>query len=119
MVNLMQSVVELGTAQRAKRLRRPVAGKTGTTNDYTDAWFIGFTPSLTCGVWIGYDKKKSLGRGETGARAALPPWVDFMEKAVKDKPVETFAPVALPQKPVLQRVDTADEASGNGETAPE
>lgn len=119
MVNLMQSVVELGTAQRAKRLRRPVAGKTGTTNDYTDAWFIGFTPSLTCGVWIGYDKKKSLGRGETGARAALPPWVDFMEKAVKDKPVETFAPVALRQKPVLQRVDTADEASGNGETAPE
>jgi penicillin-binding protein 1A len=119
MVSLMQSVVELGTAQRAKRLRRPVAGKTGTTNDYTDAWFIGFTPSLTCGVWIGYDKKKSLGRGETGARAALPPWVDFMEKAVKDKPVETFAPVTLPQKPVLQRVDTADEASGDGETAPE
>ena len=118
MVSLMQSVVELGTAQRAKRLRRPVAGKTGTTNDYTDAWFIGFTPSLTCGVWTGYDKKKSLGRGETGARAALPTWVDFMERAVKDKPVETFAPVTLPQKPVSQRVDTADDASGDGETAP-
>jgi penicillin-binding protein 1A len=118
MVSLMQSVVELGTAQRAKRLRRPVAGKTGTTNDYTDAWFIGFTPSLTCGVWIGYDKKKSLGRGETGARAALPTWVDFMERVVKDKPVETFAPVTLPQKPVSQRVDTADDASGDGETAP-
>jgi penicillin-binding protein 1A len=119
MVSLLQSVVEFGTAQRAKRLRRPVAGKTGTTNDYTDAWFIGFTPSLTCGVWVGYDKKKSLGRRETGARAALPLWMDFMERAVKDKPVETFAAVALPEKPLLQRVDTADDASGDGETTPE
>jgi penicillin-binding protein 1A len=62
MVDLLRSVVEVGTAQKAKSLQRPVAGKTGTTNNYTDAWFIGFTPSLTCGVWVGYDKKQVHGQ---------------------------------------------------------
>jgi penicillin-binding protein 1A len=71
-----------------------VAGKTGTTNDFTDAWFMGFSPSMTCGVWIGFDEKRSLGNKETGARAALPVWIDFMTAAIaKDKPAHEFAPV--------------------------
>lgn len=119
MVELLQGVVQFGTAQRAKSLRRPIAGKTGTTNNYTDAWFIGFTPSLTCGVWVGYDKKRPLGKGETGARAALPIWIDFMQQVLKDKPAESFAGPSLPAPTVPQPVDTADDASGDGETTPE
>lgn len=119
MVSLLQSVVELGTAQNAKVLHRPVAGKTGTTNDYTDAWFIGFTPSLACGVWVGYDKKKSLGKGEIGARAALPVWIEFMQRVLKDKPVETFAKFSPPERPLAERTDTADDAEGDGEKPPE
>ncbi len=65
-------------------MNHPVAGKTGTTNDYTDAWFIGFTPSVTCGVWIGFDEKKHLGDNETGGHAALPIWIDFMRTVVAD-----------------------------------
>jgi penicillin-binding protein 1A len=118
MVGLLEGVVELGTAQKAKVLQRPVAGKTGTTNNYTDAWFIGFTPSLTCGVWVGYDKKKPLGRGETGARAALPIWIDFMERVLKDKPIQTFAGLDLGAK-LPENVDTPDDAAGNGEAPPE
>ena len=71
-------------------LHRPVAGKTGTTDDCTDAWFIGYTPSLICGVWVGFDEKKSLGKKETGAEAALPIWIEFMQTILKDKPVEEF-----------------------------
>lgn len=82
MVSLMQSVVQFGTASAALKLRHPVAGKTGTTNDYTDAWFMGFSPSLTCGVWIGFDEKKGLGPKETGGEAALPVWIDFMRVAL-------------------------------------
>ncbi len=119
MVSLLQSVVELGTAQNAKVLHRPVAGKTGTTNDYTDTWFIGFTPSLACGVWVGYDKKKSLGKGETGARAALPIWIEFMQRVLQDKPVEAFVKFSLPEKPLTEKTDTPDDAQGDGETPPE
>lgn len=119
MVDLLRSVVEVGTAQRAKSLQRPIAGKTGTTNNYTDAWFIGFTPSLTCGVWVGYDKKRSLGKGETGARAALPIWMRFMERVLKDKPVEEFGELSLPEKLAREKLDTPDDASGDGETTPE
>jgi penicillin-binding protein 1A len=78
MTNLMQGVVQRGTAAAAAKLEWPLGGKTGTTNDYTDAWFTGFDPDLTAGVWIGYDDKKPLGPGETGAQAALPIWIDFM-----------------------------------------
>ena len=90
MVALLQSVVEEGTARRARVLDRAVAGKTGTTNDYTDAWFIGLTPSLTCGVWVGFDRKRSLGRGETGGRAALPIWIEFIRRATRQKAAEEF-----------------------------
>ncbi|HYX54145.1 MAG TPA: PBP1A family penicillin-binding protein [Candidatus Limnocylindrales bacterium] len=78
MVSLLQGVVLHGTAAPARKLNHALAGKTGTTNDYTDAWFIGFSPSMTAGVWVGYDEKKTLGDNETGGHAALPIWIDFM-----------------------------------------
>lgn len=90
MVSLLQGVVRSGTATAALQLKREVAGKTGTTNDYTDAWFIGFSPSVTCGVWIGYDEKKTLGPKETGGEAALPVWIDFMRVALADKADDHF-----------------------------
>jgi len=102
MINLMQGITERGTAAKAKSLGRPVAGKTGTTDKHTDAWFIGFNPSLACGVWVGFDVKKSLGAGETGARAALPIWIDFFQEVLKDKPVEYFP---IPSNIVFRRID--------------
>ncbi len=77
---LMRGVVKSGTGWRAKYLKAPIGGKTGTTDDYTDAWFIGFSPSVTIGVWVGFDIKKKLGDQETGSRAACPVFVKFMEK---------------------------------------
>ncbi len=90
MVDLMQEPVRSGTATKAQELKRPVAGKTGTTNDFTDAWFIGYTPTLTAGVWIGFDEKVTLGDKETGGKAALPMWIDLMKEVYKDKPPEPF-----------------------------
>jgi penicillin-binding protein 1A len=90
MVDLMQEPVRAGTATKAKELKRPVAGKTGTTNDFTDAWFIGYTPTLTAGAWIGFDEKVTLGDKETGAKAALPIWMDFIREVYKDKAIEEF-----------------------------
>jgi len=78
---LLRAVVEEGTAQRAKELKRTLYGKTGTTNEYTDAWFIGFDDRLIVGVWVGRDDHKPIGVKETGARAALPIWIEFMKKA--------------------------------------
>lgn len=89
--NLMESVIQQGTGQRARVLNRPVAGKTGTTNDLKDAWFIGYVPQLVATSWVGYDQERSLGRQETGARAAAPAWVAFMQEAVKGLPVEHFS----------------------------
>ena len=87
---VMQDVVESGTGMRVKSIGRPVAGKTGTTDDTRDAWFIGFTPSLVIGVWVGFDQERPLGKQEVGGRAAAPIWLYFMEKALKDTPVEVF-----------------------------
>jgi penicillin-binding protein 1A len=92
MTHLLQGVVQHGTGQRAKVLGRPVAGKTGTSSDYSDAWFIGYTPSLLTGVWVGFDDKTSLGKNETGSRAALPIWISFMDQALKNIPIETMEP---------------------------
>ncbi len=86
MVSLLQGVVQHGTAAAAKRLNHPLAGKTGTTNNFTDAWFIGFSPSVTCGVWIGFDEKRQLGENETGGTAALPIWMEFMRSAIAAAP---------------------------------
>ncbi len=84
MVNLLQGVAIRGTAAKAAELEWPIGGKTGTVDDYTDAWFIGFDPNITVGVWVGYNEKKPIGRNETGGAAALPIWIDFM-KAYIDK----------------------------------
>jgi penicillin-binding protein 1A len=81
----------------ASLLQYPLAGKTGTTNDFTDAWFIGFSPSTTAGVWVGYDEKKSLGPKETGARAALPIWMDFMKIALAGRDPGSFQPEPAPR----------------------
>lgn len=88
--NLMQSVVASGTGHRASIIGRPVAGKTGTTNDSKDAWFVGYIPQLVTGVWVGYDQERSLGAGGSGGQAAAPIWAEFMQKSVSLLPVEDF-----------------------------
>src|SRR5271168_224064 len=87
MTAMLEDVVQFGTATKAKELKRPLAGKTGTTSDFTDAWFMGFSPSLTAGVWMGNDDNSvPLGNKETGAKAALPIWMEFMKEVYADKP---------------------------------
>jgi penicillin-binding protein 1A len=88
--SLMEGVVERGTGQRARALKRPLAGKTGTTNQAKDAWFVGFSTELVAGVWIGYDEPMALGWGESGAQTALPAWVSFMKAAHEGHPVTEF-----------------------------
>jgi len=85
-------------------MKYPVGGKTGTTNDFTDAWFLGFSPSITCGVYVGFDDHRTLGPKEEGARVALPIWLDFMEQVVKDRPVEDF-----PHSPLLTSPEQVNE----------
>jgi len=99
--NLMESVVRNGTGFRAKALGRPVAGKTGTTNDLKDAWFAGFVPQLVAVSWIGFDQERPLGKSETGSRAAAPAWVAFMQEAVKElEPVDFPVPDAIEFRPI-------------------
>lgn len=90
--SIMEGVVQRGTATRVKALDRPVAGKTGTTNDEKDAWFIGFTPDLVTGVFVGYDEPASMGSGATGGSLSAPIFLDFMQEALKDKPAVEFRP---------------------------
>jgi len=103
--DLLRGVVNhpRGTGRKARVLGRPVAGKTGTTNDQGDAWFIGFSPDIATGVWVGYDEKRVLGRGETGGRAALPIWIDFMKVALSSRPPRDFE---VPDGIVFARIDT-------------
>jgi penicillin-binding protein 1A len=111
MTSMLQGVVQHGTAFAANSMKLPLAGKTGTTNDFTDAWFVGFSPSISCGVWVGYDEKRSLGSKETGARTALPIWMEFMKVALAGNDAGTFQPVPeLPSTPVVQKLDTPDDA---------
>jgi penicillin-binding protein 1A len=100
MMVLLQAVVQHGTGIAAAQMKHALGGKTGTTNGYTDAWFVGFSPSVTCGTWIGFDNRQSLGEKETGARAALPMWMDFMKVAVADKPDEQFARPDAPKRQI-------------------
>ncbi len=88
--HMLRGVVERGTGRAAKALGRPIAAKTGTTNDYSNAWFIGFTPRLATGVWVGYDRPRSLGRDETGSRVAVPIWIAYMGKVLGDSPKDDF-----------------------------
>jgi penicillin-binding protein 1A len=98
MMVLLQAVTHYGTGAAAAALNHPLGGKTGTTNDYTDAWFVGFSPSVTCGTWIGFDDRQSLGAKETGAQAALPMWMDFMRAAIAGKDDEAFPAANAPKK---------------------
>jgi penicillin-binding protein 1A len=100
--HMLRGVVERGTGQAAKALGRPVAAKTGTTNDYSNAWFIGYTPRLATGVWVGYDRPRSLGKDETGSRVAVPIWVNYMGKVLGDSPKDDFP---VPEKVALVPVD--------------
>jgi penicillin-binding protein 1A len=88
--SFLEGVVQRGTATQASSLSKPLGGKTGTTNDYRSAWFMGFSPDLVVGVYIGFDDNRSLGKNETGSVAAVPIFVDFMGKALKDKPAKPF-----------------------------
>ncbi len=90
MMVFLKEVTRSGTGEAAAALNHPIGGKTGTTSDFTDAWFMGFSPSVTCGVWVGYDNRQSLGDKETGAKAALPIWMTFMKQAIADRPDEQF-----------------------------
>jgi penicillin-binding protein 1A len=109
MTAMLEDVVAHGTGVRAQALGRPSAGKTGTTNDFTDAWYLGFTPSLTAGVWVGNDDKQiSLGKKETGALTALPIWLEFMQGATADTPVLQFQNVQPLDQQSLGHVVTVD-----------
>jgi penicillin-binding protein 1A len=116
MTSMLREVVLHGTGVAAAQLPFPVAGKTGTTNDFTDAWFVGFSPTMTCGVWVGFDEKKSLGAKETGAHAALPIWMNFMSSAMAGKDTGQFQPPPETSAGVAQKLDTPDNLTGGDET---
>ncbi|MBT8340808.1 MAG: PBP1A family penicillin-binding protein [Desulfatitalea sp.] len=102
MTSLLEGVVKYGTGKRIRDLKRPVAGKTGTTNNLYDAWFVGYTPRFITGVWVGYDQERSLGAGETGSRAASPIWLGFMKQILKNEPVRIFQ---VPEGVVFAKID--------------
>jgi 1A family penicillin-binding protein len=105
MTSLLRSVVENGTGHKMRALNRPSAGKTGTTNDFRDAWYIGYTPEYITGAWVGFDKERSLGKSEAGSKAAGPIWLDFMQRIMEGKPVQAFAPP--PEQVVSAKIDAA------------
>ncbi|GAA3758743.1 penicillin-binding protein 1A [Terriglobus aquaticus] len=114
MMTLLKAVPTFGTAARAgAELKHPIGGKTGTTNGFTDAWFIGFSPSVTCGTWIGYDNRQTLGDKEQGAKAALPAWINFMKVAIARTPNEQFPSGAL-----KKQLDVTTDNSASTAPAP-
>ena len=116
MTTMLREVVQHGTAMAANSLPYPLAGKTGTTNDFTDAWFVGFSPTLTCGVWVGFDEKRTLGAKESGGHAALPLWIDFMKAALQGRDQGQFpAAPSVTTSAVPPKIDTPDVAPGDGE----
>jgi penicillin-binding protein 1A len=121
MTAMLEEVIQFGTGIQARALGRPAAGKTGTTQDYTDAWFVGYTPQLTAGVWVGFDDKQiSLGKKETGARAALPIWLEFMQGATAGTPALDFQNVLTLEQQAGEHhlnVDTPDTAPTEDEPA--
>ncbi|TAK05798.1 MAG: PBP1A family penicillin-binding protein [Candidatus Manganitrophaceae bacterium] len=100
--NMMEDVIQRGTARKAKSLGRPLAGKTGTTNEFTDAWFIGFSPNVVAGVWVGFDDNRTLGDREAGGSAALPIWMNFMQETLARFPVTPFS---IPDNIVYAKID--------------
>ena len=104
MTSLLESVVKNGTGRKARELNRPAAGKTGTTNNLNDAWFMGYTPEYVTGVWVGFDEEGTLGKGETGGAAACPIWVGYMKRVLANKPVQVFP---VPEGIVYAQIDAA------------
>ena len=104
MTSLLESVVKNGTGRKARELNRPAAGKTGTTNNLNDAWFMGYTPEYVTGVWVGFDEEGTLGKGETGGAAACPIWVGYMKRVLANKPVQVFP---VPEGIVYAKIDAA------------
>jgi penicillin-binding protein 1A len=102
--NMMEDVIQKGTGQAAKVIGRPIAGKTGTTNDFINAWFIGGASNLVAGIYVGFDDRRSLGETESGAHAALPIWINFMKEALKPLPVAFFT---IPEGVTFVNVDPA------------
>ncbi len=102
MTNLLEGVVKNGTGQRIKALKRPAAGKTGTSNDLYDAWFMGYTPRYVTGTWVGFDDQETLGRGENGARSASPIWLGFMQRVLEGKPIRVFQ---VPEGVMFAKID--------------
>ena len=115
MVSMLEGVVQRGTGVRARKLGRSLAGKTGTTNDSYDTWFVGFSPNLVAGVYIGFDNPRSLGKKETGSSVALPAFVEFMRDALKDQPV---IPFRIPEGVQLIKIDAATGRTPGPETSP-
>ena len=114
MMTFLQAVTAHGTGAAAAQLKHPLGGKTGTTSDYTDAWFLGFSPSVTCGVWVGFDSRESLGEKETGARAALPIWMTIMKQAIAGKDNEHFlGDGSVEKRPLLQASLTVPPRPGS------
>jgi penicillin-binding protein 1A len=117
MMTFLRAVTAHGTGAAAAQLKHPLGGKTGTTSDYTDAWFLGFSPSVTCGVWVGYDSRQSLGEKETGAKAALPIWMNVMKVAIVGHDDELFMgdqqPPAGQQNQPLQAATALPPTSPN------
>ena len=129
MMTLFRAVTAHGTGAAVAQMNHPLGGKTGTTSDFTDAWFMGFSPSVTCGVWVGYDSRQSLGEKETGARAALPIWMDIMKAAIAGKDDEQFpgdteqppleqAKAVRPARPIAPPTSVAPSANADTATLP-
>ncbi|MFK5951733.1 MAG: PBP1A family penicillin-binding protein [Desulfobacterium sp.] len=114
MTSILESAVTSGTGWRVKALKRPAAGKTGTTNNLHDAWFLGYTPEYATGVWVGFDNEASLGRGETGSRTASPIWLGYMAGVLKGKPVRTFN---APEGVVFAKIDAKTGLLPNGSSS--
>ena len=124
-ISMLREVLNSGTAVRERALAQKysLAGKTGTTNDFTDAWFLGFSPRITCGVWVGFDDHRPLGRGEEGSHVALPIWADFMSQVLADKPIEHFADSPLLTNPdqvkqILASAGPTDYVAGSSASGP-
>jgi penicillin-binding protein 1A len=121
MLYLMQEVIRRGSGRASRVLQRPLGGKTGTSNESTDTWFVGFTPSVSAGVWVGFDEKKSLGERVYGNTLALPIWIDFMQEAFVDRPVEQFETEYRPdpsEEPTFIGTDEASEQPTSEEETP-
>src|SRR5204862_4066713 len=118
LITMMQGVVQRGTGTAVAAVGKPLAGKTGTTSDWYDAWFVGFSPDLVAGVYVGFDDPRTLGTGEVGGHVAAPIFRDFMAQARKDAPAKQFPEPARPMASTAQVASYDPNASGNANAPP-